>query len=633
MALQGVGILLGLLFFAYLFAMALQMRLNDPDLWWHLKTGDYIVKHGDIPDVDPFAYTTPRPLTENQKIGLRSQWLGQVTLSSIHKLGGLTGVVYYRNMLIIMPMLLLFLWLIRNKVPPWQALIFISMPAMMLDIQLFYSFERPQGLSFNLVIIVCILLNRIRRKALHEGVKFDHSYWMLPVVMVLWSNIHGAYLVGCYIIMIYLFSEAFVAALRLSMGLVFRRFIKDTNSEDSSVVMFFFRPFLKHQDKKIPWVFFAVCLASIASVVMNPNGTAMFYSYTKGLVTMFINDVNRYATGGGGAGWVKDVVLEFKPLWYFYKELHYDWLIMYWLFTAMTFITMIARFILRREVDIADFLVITFITVFANMYARGLMFSLTVLPFYFAKSVIALEVPKKSFRLALKVAMVMALALGVGFVTYTYKHTPRVFKPRVAKGWVSPWYPSTMVKFIKAVKPAAPMYNYYTWGGFLIWELFPEYQVFIDGRAIDNNTNQTADQMLKTFPGWQQRLKVYNINFIAIPVVFRESGHIIPMATALVKDDRWKLVFITQNSALFVLDHPRNRDIINKYNRDKRLIYREIISVENIFLRTMPWNPVFNISKADALLGLGKFAEAKAIYEKFPQRASFQLQRLRKMGF
>lgn len=606
LALQGAGIFLGLLFFAYLFAMAMQMRLNDPDLWWHLKTGDYIVEHGDIPDVDPFAYTTPRPLTENQKIGMRSQWLGQVILHAAHSISGLKGVVYLRNFLIILPMMLLFIWLIRNKVPSWQALIFLSMPAMMLDIQLFYSFERPQGFSFNLVIIVCILLNRIRRKILVEKVKFDHSYWLLPGVMAVWSNIHGGYLVGCYIILIYVFSESLIIA---------------------------FRKFIKKSDEKIPWVFYAVAAASIASVAMNPNGPVMFYDYTKGLLSMFVSDVSRYASGSGSAGWVKEVVLEFKPLWYFYKELHYDWLIMYWLFTAMTFITMIARFILRREFDLSELLTVAFISLFANMYARGLMFSLTVLPFYFAKNVILLEVPKKHFKIALKSAMVMALALGVAFVVYTYKHTPRVFKPKVPKSWVSPWYPTGMTNFILREKPLGPMYNYYTWGGFLIYKIFPEYQVFIDGRAIDNQINKTADEILKTFPGWQNKLDVYNINFIAIPVVFRESGHIIPLAPALVNDYRWNLVYIAQNAAVFVRNHPRNKDIIKKYNRDKRHVYREIIQVENLFLRSMPWNPVYNLAKGDALFGLRKYAEAKAIFEKFPRKASFQLKRLNQLGY
>ena len=106
-----------------------------------------------------------------------------------------------------------------------------------------------------------------------------------------------------------------------------------------------------------------------------------------------------------------------------------------------------------------------------------------------------------------------------------------------------------------------------------------------------------------------------------------------PLATALVKDKRWKLVFIAQNSALFVRDNARNREIIRKYNRDKRHIYKEIIKVENLFLATRPSNPVFNIAKADALFGLEKHAEAKAIYERFPRRAQYQLLRLRQMGY
>ena len=167
----------------------------------------------------------------------------------------------------------------------------------------------------------------------------------------------------------------------------------------------------------------------------------------------------------------------------------------------------------------------------------------------------------------------------------------------------------------------------------MIWSMYPEYRVFIDGRAIDNFANTTADQMLKAFPGWQQKLEVYKINFIAIPVIFRESGHIIPLATALVTDDKWKLIFIMNNSALFVRDHPRNRSLIQKYNADKRHIYREIVSIENLFLSAQPNNPVFNNSKAEGLFGMGRYAEAKAIFERFPRQSAKRLKQLKKMGY
>jgi len=89
LAIYATWILISVAFFVYLYIIALQMKLNDPDMWWHLKTGDYVMENWEVPDVDPFSYTTPRPLSLNQKIGLRSQWLGQVMLNSVYKLGGL----------------------------------------------------------------------------------------------------------------------------------------------------------------------------------------------------------------------------------------------------------------------------------------------------------------------------------------------------------------------------------------------------------------------------------------------------------------------------------------------------------------------------------------------------------------
>src|ERR1044072_2941881 len=48
--------------FAVLAAMPIKLlarRLEDPDLWWHLKTGALIVRNHAIPAVDPFSYTAP----------------------------------------------------------------------------------------------------------------------------------------------------------------------------------------------------------------------------------------------------------------------------------------------------------------------------------------------------------------------------------------------------------------------------------------------------------------------------------------------------------------------------------------------------------------------------------------------
>jgi len=30
---------------------------TDPDLWWHLRTGQWIVENGHVPHTDPFSFT------------------------------------------------------------------------------------------------------------------------------------------------------------------------------------------------------------------------------------------------------------------------------------------------------------------------------------------------------------------------------------------------------------------------------------------------------------------------------------------------------------------------------------------------------------------------------------------------
>jgi hypothetical protein len=115
--------------------------------------------------------------------------------------------------------------------------------------------------------------------------------------------------------------------------------------------------------------------------------------------------------------------------------------------------------------------------------------------------------------------------------------------------------------------------------------------------------------------------------------VFRESGHIIPLATALVNNNKWKLIFLRNNSAVFVRDVSKNREYINRFNMDKRSVFVEIINIENMLLLGMPNNPTFHMAKADALFALGRYEEAKDIYSRFPRQSAKQRDELRRLGY
>ncbi len=597
-------VLLSVLFFVYLFSLALKYPLNDPDVWWHLKTGDYILQNMELPSEDPFSYTTPKPLSDIQIRGLRSQWLGQVVFALAERGGGVAGVVMLRNVLIILPMLAIFLWLIRKGMNHYAALGIVTLPGVLLTLQLFYAFERPQGFSFLLVLLLIMLLERLRSSGAR---RFDISMVLMPALMALWSNLHAGFIVGNIIILIYFGAEA--------LSFLWHR-LRGPAREGTHPV------------------FFVICAVSIGASFINPNTYHLFYEYFTGLSLRFIRDFSQTVAGGGKTGWVETVVLEFKPLYYFYDTLRYKWIMFYWIFTGVLFLSLFIKYIARRKIDFAELFAAGMITFFANYYARGLMFSLTVLPFYMGKTALEFRLPPINYRKLFYVVIALLLVLTVGFLTTTYSGILHLMlRPAVARGWITPWYPVALSNFLEEAQPQGPMYNFYTWGGFMIWRLYPQYNVFIDGRAIDSNVSWAADAILKTFPEWRKQLDAYNINFIVIPVVFRESGHIIPLAPALVEEDQWKLVFLRNNSAVFVRDVKRNREIISRYNMDKMWIFNEIVNTENVLLMGMPDNPTCHIAKADALFALKKYAEARAIYQRFPRQGAQQLKALERMGY
>src|SRR6266576_2463122 len=60
-------------------------RLNDPDLWWHLKTGEIIWNTHQIPRTDLFSFTT------NNHEWIAHEWLSQVAIYVSWRLGGYAG--------------------------------------------------------------------------------------------------------------------------------------------------------------------------------------------------------------------------------------------------------------------------------------------------------------------------------------------------------------------------------------------------------------------------------------------------------------------------------------------------------------------------------------------------------------
>jgi hypothetical protein len=140
----------------------------------------------------------------------------------------------------------------------------------------------------------------------------------------------------------------------------------------------------------------------------------------------------------------------------------------------------------------------------------------------------------KAVNLAL-VAFIALVAVGKWYVTAN---------PILVDSYLSSSYPVKAIDWIRTHRPAGPMLNEYNWGGYLTWFL-RDYPVFVDGRTDlygDDVLGQwiTAVQAGK---GWQAVLDKWKIKLVLI-----ETGR--PLAVELPLAG-WKLLYQDDQAVIF----------------------------------------------------------------------------------
>ena len=185
-SLDAVGLLTGVLylvFFGFGFA-----SFTDPDYFWHLETGEQIVRTLSIPRHDVFSFTANgTPLLDHQ-------WLSEAAIYlSVRGLGyavtlGLFVAITLASFGLMQRLLL------RIGTPPGAALGLVAL-AMLISAP-FWT-VRPQLLSwFLLAVFVNTLVGRTK------------TPWVLVPLVALWANLHLGYIVGLGVVTLWFLSRA-----------------------------------------------------------------------------------------------------------------------------------------------------------------------------------------------------------------------------------------------------------------------------------------------------------------------------------------------------------------------------------------------------------------------------------------
>jgi hypothetical protein len=160
----------------------------DPDMWWHLKTGELILSTHRWATTDPYSYTAAGAPW------MSAEWLGDVLIAAVYRLGGLRGL---EALLIVMggAVMLALYGLATLRSGNCKAAFFVSVPLISLAAVSFNL--RPQMLGFLFLILTLIAMERFRQGR-------QRAVWMLPPLFLIWVNTHGSWIIGLMTVVVYL---------------------------------------------------------------------------------------------------------------------------------------------------------------------------------------------------------------------------------------------------------------------------------------------------------------------------------------------------------------------------------------------------------------------------------------------
>jgi hypothetical protein len=169
------------------FALAVVTSPGDPDTYWHLASGKWMLDHGQLLRTDVFSSTVSG---QPYSVG---EWLGQIVLYVAYLAGGWTGLVILRGLLVGVCAFFITRVALRGGAPVIVA-VPVSCAALLLS-EIVWT-DRPHLFTLALfpLLLDLLLIARAGRVRL---------LLVVPPLILLWTNLHGGYAVGLALVGIF----------------------------------------------------------------------------------------------------------------------------------------------------------------------------------------------------------------------------------------------------------------------------------------------------------------------------------------------------------------------------------------------------------------------------------------------
>ena len=440
--------------FLGLFLMTLR-PIADPDFWWHLRTGQLIAQTHSIPHIDPFSFT------KTGATWITHEWLSELLIYALFITGGYGFLIIFFSAIITTAFFFSYLRCPTDTRPYVAG--FVLLLASISSAPTWGV--RPQMISLLLTSLFIFLLDGYRR----EGKLI--FLIPLPLITLVWVNLHAGYLLGLSLIFINICGSL--------TEILLAEFQKN------------------RKNAKLPTIksiFTQVCMlfACILAALANPNGIKIilypFQTLTSPSMQMLIQE------------W-------FSP----------DFHQMMWQPFALLILVIIgAGMVSRKPISPTNILLSLVLGYSALRSMRNVpLFAIAIIPVLSDQVGSLLKLPTDQ-RAPSRLFRIMTSILILGMVLVTSLRIIQVVREQPITEADN--FPKASVDWLLANRPKGSLYNSYGWGGYLIWRLYPIYQVYIDGRA-----DVYGDKFIFDYTGiyhlennWENQLIDHSIRVVLI---------------------------------------------------------------------------------------------------------------------
>ncbi len=499
-------------------ALAGCYKLKNFDLGWQLATGRYLAETGQIPRHDAFSYTAAG-----------REWVypvgGGVFFYGVYRLGGYPALTLVGLLACVTTAAFLLLANLRGRgscSPPLGLaslwLIALAVPAVAER-----TGARADLFSTLLFAATLSLLWRF-----HLGLS-DRLY-LLPFLFVGWANLHQGFIFGLFLLVPFLIAELLARA-----------------------------PWRRLR-RLLIWT-----AASAAAVLINPWGWRLYASLWRVRQDMEFQRGFIGEASGVPLGW-----------WRWRELLHLrDPDSGFWILAALAAAGLLVSLLRRR---LLPALVLALALSLGLRYARAEAFltitAAVVLPSLFGGvrvASLANRAPEAADRSSVAPRLAAHLAVGLALAALLAVRSADLLTSRcyIARGdttafglGLSWWFPERALDFIARERLPGRLYNDYNLGGWAIWRLWPQYQVYIDGRAAPFTPDVFLEQQALLLaapdsPQWQAFLDRRGIHTLLVSLA-RYGGYRVSPA-ALCASPGFRLVYMDEVSGVWVRARPENQ--------------------------------------------------------------------------